>query len=158
MDDAKKLQSAQTAYKTLLKTLDSIDWKYKKDDEKMRIVFSVKGDDLPMDFIMIVDADRQLIRLVSFLPFSFPQDKRIEGAMATSQINYKLADGSFDYDISDGETSFRLTSSFLKSLISEKLLRYMVQCAIYTVDEYNDKLFMLSKGAITLSEFVKGFE
>lgn len=155
MDDAKKLTNAKSAFNTLLKALDAIDWKYKKDEEKLRIDFSVKGDDLPMDFIMLVDADRQLVRLLSFLPFSFPQDHRAEGAIATSQINYKLADGSFDFDISDGTVLFRMTSSFRASLISENLLRYMVQCAIYTVDKYNDKLFMLSKGVTSLEQFFK---
>ena len=154
MTDAKKLADALTAYKTLLQALDAIDWKYEKNEEKLRVDFSVKGDDLPMEFTMIVDADRQLVRLVSFLPFHFPADKRAEGAIATSQINYKLADGSFDYDIKDGEVSFRMTSSFRSSLISESLLRYMVQCAIYTVDEYNDKLFMISKGMLSLQDFL----
>ena len=154
MADENKLATAQAAYKTLLKALDAIDWKYDKNDEKLRIDFSVKGDDLPMSFIMLIDVDRQLVRLMSFLPFNFPEDKRLEGAIATSFVNYKLADGSFDYDITDGETSFRLTSSFRNSLISESLLRYMVQCAIYTVDKYNDKLFMIAKGMLSLENFL----
>ena len=154
MDDVKKQKDARSAYKTLLTALDSMEWKYERDDEKMRVDFSVRGDDLAMNFIVLIDEDRQLIRLLSFLPFNFPKETRVEGAIATSQINYKLAEGSFDYDLSDGETSFRQTSSFRGSLISPKMLQEMVNCAVCTVDDYNDKLFMLSKGVLSLNDFI----
>ncbi len=155
MDDAKKSKNARSAFQTLLNALDGMDWKYDQDDEKLRVDFSVQGDDLPMDFTVMIDDDRQLVRLISFLPFKFPKETRVEGAIATSQINYKLADGSFDYDLTDGEVSFRQTSSFRASLISPKMLQLMVNCAACTVDDYNDRLFMLSKGVLSLDDFIR---
>ena len=66
MDDVKKQKDARSAYKTLLTALDSMEWKYERDDEKMRVDFSVRGDDLAMNFIVLIDEERQLIRLLSF--------------------------------------------------------------------------------------------
>ena len=111
------------------------------------------GDDLPMGFMLNIDAERELIRLLSPIPVTFEDDKRLEGAIATSQINYRIADGSFDYNYKKGTVIFRLTSSYIDSLISKDLLEYMVGVAGYTIDEYNDKLVMLAKGELPLEAF-----
>lgn len=86
MDDVKKQKDARSAYKTLLTALDSMEWKYERDDEKMRVDFSVRGDDLAMNFIVLIDEERQLIRLLSFLPFNFPKETRVEGADRKSVV------------------------------------------------------------------------
>ena len=79
-----------------------------------------------MEFVMAVDADRQIVRMLSRLPFKFPSDKRVDGAVATSYINYKLADGSFDYDYTRGEILYRLMVTFIESIICGDLLWCMV--------------------------------
>ena len=102
-----------------------------------------------------LSSDRQLIRLLSPIPVTFEGDKRIEGAIATCQANYRIADGSFDFDFKQGRILFRMTSSYIDSLISKDVFKYMVAVASYTVDEYNDKFFMLAKGQLPIEEFFK---
>lgn len=154
MADENKIKQAKTVYNTLCKALDSKKWKYQSHPEDMVVTFTSTGDDIPMEFVVFIDSDRQLVRMLSRLPFKFPEDNRVDGAVATSYINYKLADGSFDYDYSTGEVTFRLTATFIDSLISEDLLLYMVACACYTVDEYNDKLLMVAKGMLPIDQFI----
>ena len=36
--------------------------------DELKIMFGVGGDDLPMNFLIIIDAERQLVRLLSLLP------------------------------------------------------------------------------------------
>ena len=76
-------------------------------------------------------------------------------SIATCQANYRLADGSFDYDFREGKVFFRMTSSYRDSLISQNLLEYMMACAAFTVDAYNDKFLMLAKGQMAIEEFFK---
>jgi hypothetical protein len=78
-----------------------------------------------MQFIIFVDVDRQLLRLLSPLPFDMVEDKRIDGAIATCHATYGLRDGSFDYDLSNGRISFRMTSAFLDNDIPVSVLQYM---------------------------------
>ena len=78
----------------------------------------------------------------------------MEGAIATCAASYGLADGSFDYDLSDGQITFRMTASFRESEIGEELLQYMVSCACVTVDEYNDKFLAIDKGLISIDDFI----
>lgn len=146
MSDEKKLKSARTVYKTMCDMLDEKDYKYEKHDDELFVRFIVTGDDLPMEFICAIDANRQLVRLLSLLPVKFGEDKRLEGAIAASRANYMIVDGSFDYDYRKGSMLFRLTSSFRDSLLSKDLFEYMIGVSTYTVDEYNDKFLMIAKG------------
>ena len=154
MADNKQLIYAKEAYNGLCRSLDNIGWKYQRMDDEMKIMFGVNGDDLPMTFLAIIDADRQLIRLISLLPFKMNRDKIVEGAVAVCAINYLLADGSFDFDIEEGNILFRLTSSFRNSLLGEDAFKYIVGVACHTIDIYNDKLLDLNEGRISMGDFI----
>lgn len=152
---ADKVKQAELVYQTVCAALDARSWKYSKDEAKLLVHFGVSGDDLPMRFIIVVDADRQLIRLMSPLSFKMSEDKRMEGAVAACAATYGMADGGFDYDLTDGEIVFRMTASFRESVIGEGLIQYMISCSCAMVDEYNDKFLALSKGMLSISDFIK---
>lgn len=149
-----KLERAQKVYGTLCSTLDSHEWHYKKDEEKLSIDCGAQGEDLPMEITIKVDAERQLIMLLSHLPFVISEDKRLDVAIAVSAVNNKLVDGSFDYDIADGHMFFRMTSSFIESEIGNDLFTYMLMVSCHTIDEYNDKFLMLGKGMMSIEDFI----
>ena len=153
MADTKEMRAKQV-YETLCAALDARGWRYKKFEEDLVITFTVSGDDIPMEFVLIIDANRQLIRLSSKLPFTVSEDKRMELAIATCAVTDRLVDGSFDYDITKGTIYFRMTASFRDSQIGEGLFRYMVDCSASTVDDFNDKFLALSKGLISINDFL----
>lgn len=154
MADAKMIQAKQV-YQTLCKALDDNDWHYKKDDEKLKVECGARGDDLPMDLTIHVDADRQLIMLISHLPFVIAEDKRLDVAVAVSYINNMLVDGCFDYDVTSGHLFFRMTNSFIESQIHAAVCMYLIYCACQTIDEYNDKLLMVGKGMLSIEQFIE---
>ena len=149
-----KFEVAKKVYDKLCEVFDKRDIRYRKDDENMIVHLGISGDDLPMDFIVIIDEKRQLMRLISPLPFKMPEDKRMEGAIATCAATYAITEGSFDYDISDGTISFRMTASFRESDIGEELFMYMVAYSSAVVDEYNDKFFAIGKGLLDISDYL----
>lgn len=149
-----KMIRAQKNYATLCAMLDGNNWHYKKDDAKLKIKCGAQGDDLPMDISIRIDSDRQLVVLLSHLPFVVSEDKRLDIAVATSIINYKLVDGSFDFDIEDGHMFFRMTSSYRESELAKEVFFYMLMCSCQTIDEYNDKLLMLAKKMLSLEDFI----
>ena len=155
MADENMIIKAKKIYDDLCRMLDSKDWKYDKDEEKLRIYFNAMGEDLPMNFILVVDANRQLIRLLSPMPYKIPENKRLDLAIATCAATYSMADGSFDYDIEDGSIFFRLTASFRESTIGDGLFEYMIYCSGAMVDKYNDKFFAIGKGILELTDFLK---
>ncbi len=155
MESENKLENAMLAYRTICSALDARDWKYEKDNDELLVHFGVNGEDLLMNFIIVADAERQLIRLMSPLPFNMSEDKRLEGAIATCVATYGMADGSFDYDLSNGRIVFRMTQCFRSSVIGEELIQYMISCACAMVDKYNDQFLALDKGVMSISDFMK---
>lgn len=149
-----KMDLAKEIYSTLCLALDRREWHYKKDEESLVVHFGVNGDDIPMDFIFAVDAERQLVRVMSPLPFKFSEDKRMDGAIATCVASFGLADGSFDYDISTGIVIFRMTATYRESKLGDGLFQYMISCSTAMVDEFNDKFLAIEKGLLSIGDFI----
>jgi len=149
------MKEAKKVFDTLVRMLDERDWKYEKHEDELLIRSGIKGEDLPIEFLMVIKPKNQLVQFLSKLPFSFPDDKRVDGAIAICAANYGLIDGSFDYDITDGEIIFRLNSSYRESVLGPDLFEYMIMVSASTIDNYNDKFFMLSKGMITIQQFLE---
>ena len=152
-----QLQNAENMFNTICNMLNSINFKYDtgRRDEDYVITCTVNGDDIPMKMLIYVRPEREIVSLFSPMPFMTPEDKRVEMAMAVAVANYGIIDGSFDYDLNDGEIRFRLTASYIESLLGEELFKYMLFVSANTVDRYNDRFMMLAKGAMTLDQFVE---
>lgn len=155
MADLKEMKQAQNAFNTLCNMLDDQEWKYQRDDENLRIECGANGEDLPIDIRINVDADKQLVTLLSQLPFKVPEEERVLGAVAVTAANYNMVDGSFDYNLASGAIIFRLTTSFRESLVGKDAFQYMLYVSCATVDNYNDKLLMVVKHAMSLEDFIK---
>ena len=146
-------ERAMKIYGDICDVLDAKGWNYTKREDSLAIVLSVRGNDLEMDLLIRVDSERQLVSIVSPMPFAMSDEKRIDGAIATCAATYKLADGSFDYDVTSGKIYFRLTSTYRGCDIGEGLLEYMVDVSLSTIDVYNDKFMALNKGYIDIKSF-----
>lgn len=149
------MKDAKRVFDSLVDMLDTRDWKYEKYEDELLIRSGIKGEDLPIEFLMVVKPKNQLVQFLSKLPFTMPDDKRVDGAIAICAANYGLIDGSFDYDITDGEIIFRLNSSYRESILGPDLFEYMIMVSASTIDNYNDKFFMLAKGMITIQQFLE---
>lgn len=146
--------AAQAMFETLCTALDNRSWKYKRDDEDLVVTFCVNGDDLPMDFIVMVNKDVPFVQVFSRLPFSFPEDKRVDGAIAVAVANWGYVNGCFEYDIAGGTVTFKLAQCFTDSTIGDQCFQYMFSVSCNMVDEYNDKFLSLSKGIMSLTDFL----
>ena len=155
MAERMDMQKARQVFNTMIRKLDRMNWKYEKHEDDLLIKSGISGDDLPVEFIVVVKPKNEVVQFLSCLPFKMPEDKRVEGAVAVCVANYGIVDGSFDYNINDGSIIFRLTSSYRESTLGEELFEYMIMVAASTVDNYNDKFFMLTKDMITLDQFIE---
>lgn len=155
MADTAKLIAATDAFATLCRALDGNDWNYKKDEANLRVECGAQGDDLPMELIIAVDQDRQAVILMSQLPYKITEEKRVEIAVAVASVNNVLVQGNFDYDVLTGRLFFRLSNSIRGCKLSEEVMMRSILLACQTVDEYNDRFLMLSKGILTLEKFLE---
>lgn len=154
MVDENKITHAKQVYKTLCDAIDNRQWNYDKDEENLRVQFEIIGEDLPMRFIVIVDAERELITLASPMQYKISESKRMEGAIAACAASFGLTDGHFVYNISNGVIMFKMTSLFRNSVIGEALFQYMIDLSCIIVDKYNDRFLALDKGIISVADFI----
>lgn len=152
--DNNSLEKAKVTYATICKMFDNMDFEYTKIEDRLMIQTGFQGEDLPMRFYVRVNPEKELVSFISNMPFRVDESKRFDMALAVCSANYSLADGSFDYDLSDGSIIFRLTSSYKDTVLSEKLFEYMLICSVATIERYNDKFFMITKGALDIQKFI----
>lgn len=155
MDAELKQKQAQLVYRIFCNALDQNDWKYRADDEQLRIECGVQGKDLPIELVINSDADRQILLVLSHLPFVIAEDKRVDIAVAISVVNNMMVDGCFDFEIKTGHVFFRVTNSFFDSVMSENVCLELLYKAFRTIDEYNDKFLLISKGMLSVEQFLK---
>jgi len=149
------MSNAQQVYQTVKDHLDANKFKYQTHDEELVITLTATGEDLPMPVIIAVDEQREVLRILSPIPAKAPEDKRIEAAVAVAAANYGIVNGSFDYDLDDGEIRFRMAQSFHQTTLNDEQIHYLIATAFSTTDRYNDKFFALCKGMTSLEDFLK---
>lgn len=152
-----KKKEAKIVFDSLVQHLHDIKLNFAQEelDDRYVVRFNMSGDDIPMRFFIYVNPDKQLITLHSPQPVTFPADKIDLACKAICAINYRLTDGDFQIDVRDGEVLFNMSNSYAGSLISKDVFDYMLGMSINIVDEFNDKLLMLSKGLIDLDTLMR---
>ena len=147
-------ENAKNIYESLINWLDRDNWRYKRNDENHLIESGMGGDDLHMRFTIRVDEKREIISYYSELPFKVPGDKMVDMAIAVNAINNSLLNGYFEYDLA-GSVCFKMSNAFAGcSGITDEVFAYLIFTATNTVDDYNDRLFMLTKGMISADDFL----
>lgn len=153
MSKLNDLKRAREVMDSLCRALDAQSWNYNRDDEELVVECGAKGKDLPMPAYFAVNPEFCLVKLSSYLPFEVPEENRVDMAIAVSIVNYRLANGFFDFDIKTGHLYFRMTNSYLESDLGEDIFIYMLFCSLDIVEEYNDKFYGLVTGRETIDNF-----
>ena len=148
------MDKATEVFDALVEMLDDRDWKYDKYEEKLMVKGTIKGDSLPVNFIVVVKPKNEVVQVLSIMPFYITEEKRVDAAIAVNVANYGLVEGSFDYDLSDGEIRFRMTATYRDGIPSDDVLERMILLTAFTSDQYNEKFFMISKGLMTVKQFI----
>lgn len=149
---------AKEVFKKFTQYLQKIEWNFKTDtsDGNLFIVTNVVGDDLPMEIIIKIIAERQIIYISSPLPFKFEKERKTAGTVAVCMINNSILNGSFTFDFEDGSMAFKLVSSYCGcEVVSDEFFEYLITVTAVTVDKYNDNLLMISKGKMNMEDLIK---
>ena len=150
-----KLERAAQVYNLIKSHLSSKGIKYEPHDDDQVVTMTAQGDDLPMPVVIRVIGEREVLHIGSPLPGKVPEDKRIDAAVALAAINNRLMNGSFDLDLDTGLIVFRVCQSFHDNDISEEQIHYLLAIVFITTDEFNDTLFMMMKGNMSLEQVLE---
>lgn len=151
--DETKQGYAKRTFERLVQTLDNMRWKYKIDDNGYIIRTTAIGKDMEIALKMIVDPERQVFHIKSFLPFRVEENARVVVGRALHLANFSMLNGCFEYNEYDGYVGFRVVMPFAGCEVSEEMCHYMIILTCQMVDKFNDKILALSKGEMTYEEF-----
>jgi len=146
---------AKETFEFLCEFFDKKGWTYEKQEEYLIIRFTVRGDDIPMNFSVGVDPSPGLVSFVSYLPFDMDKEKMVDAAISTCAINHKFKSGMFVLELGDGSIYYKLVHMYMNSSITDEILQYMINMSNHIVDEYNDQFLMLNKGNLSLNDFLE---
>ena len=151
---ADKIKEAKQLYNQVIKTLDKLEAEYKTNADDFTIGLVVGTEDLPVSVAIKVDADRQFLAMYSHMPFTVKRDPetQLNMALAICDINDKSWFGVFDYDIKSGEILLRMISHYSDSILSPEVIRRMLLIAIQDANKYNDRLYLLNEGKISVEQ------
>lgn len=149
------MEKAKVVYEGLCNALTHDEWKFERHDEDLVVATGVRGDDLPMKFVIKVDAEREIVRLMSPLDFEVKEDKRMEMAVAVTMANNQMINGAFDFDLGDGKIVFRMTIPYCGSVLGREVFEYLVHGSAVTIDNYNEKLLALATGMMELEKYME---
>lgn len=149
-----KKQAAQNVYKQLGNYLANQDIKYDHNDEEMNIWFAMRGDDLRILLDITIDEKNQMVKVLSPLEFKIPQELCEDVALVINQLNFMIINGSIDFDFETGSLAYRINATFEDSIIGDGTLHYLIGTAVNTVEEFNDKLYMIANGAMTCKQYL----
>lgn len=153
----KQKKTAQTTFETLTRYLDKEELRYDvvcQDGEDYIVSLTIRGDDLPMEFLIVVNVERGIIMVKSREFTKFSEEKLNDAAKAVCALNYQLADGSYALDLETGAVWWTITSCFKGSLIGEEVIEHLIGMSVAVVDEYNEKFMMLNMGVLDLEGFL----
>ncbi len=153
----KRMEFAAKNAEVLLSMLENQKLKYtieERTEVRTHIRIHFTGEDIPMTLHIILRTDRQIISVLSVLPFKIHEAHRQDAAVAVAAANHGLIDGSFDLNLQTGEIRFRLTSCFIETVLSEALCSYLMYVSAETIDRYNDRFRDLNDGKLDLEGFL----
>lgn len=156
MSEEINIKAAEEHFNLICNNLVQHNCNFNAASEEFFLSFTTSGEKFPVTVKIMVDAERNLIRFFSRLSFDIPDEKKLEIAVAVTKINYSLSIGNFNLDIDTGEIYFSYNVSYLESKLGNEAITYIISALLAVVDDYSEKLLMLSKGYLTLEKFMEG--
>lgn len=146
-------ESEQT-FDTFCGLLDHIGWKYRADRNSLGISTGASGEDLPMEIVLRFNPAIGRFFLMSQMPVTMKEEKRIDAALVVNEFNKDKKLGAFDLDFESGRIFFKVTQCFVGCRVSEELCSFLLQFSLKFIDDYNDKFLMLNNGLISTEQFL----
>lgn len=151
------IRRARSVYRKVNEAIEKNGWAVKADDQNLVLAYGIKSgeDSEPVQFVIAVDAELQLIRLETRPIIKFDKSRLIDAALGVCVANAILADGSFDLMLKGGALTYRQALVFRGSTnLSLDAVLYLLNYSVFAVNSFSDKFKLLSEGKLNGSDFI----
>ena len=128
--------------------ITSADMHYELEAEKGLVYLRMCLDSGTYSAMLSVDDEEGLRRITTFstLPIKAPAQSRMTTLEAINHINYALAVGNFEMDMSDGEIRLRTGFSLADAAMTEEMFNTLLSNTFSILDAYVPKLMRVVFG------------
>ena len=148
-------ERAKAAYKAITSFLDESNLKYESRPNENVAFVTITGEDFPVTLMFTVRSEAQRVETYSQIPVEIKSEKAVDVAMACAAINNRIAYGKFclyfDQNICTYENSEYING--LEGFTSE-YGRRIVGPAYSIVEAYNDKIYAVNRGVLSVKELL----
>ena len=81
------IEHARKQFNTLIDMMNSNGLKFTKNEDDLSISSGFTTEDIPIEYFIKIDAEREIAVFMSKLPFTMPEEKRVDGAIAVCVAN-----------------------------------------------------------------------
>ena len=138
--------------------LEKKKWTYKEEEDEAAYIyrFELRGEDLPIDVIVVFEKERPQLAVLSRLPVTIPDEKKAEACILLNQINDASDFGKITMNPGSGKLRFRYCAFFGQCLVSDDFFAQVIFNSVNYLDDFNDRLLMYSKGMVPAETAMKG--
>lgn len=151
-------ERATAAYNAVTQYMDEAQLQYERRDDEREAFVTITGADFPVTLLFTVNESAQRVETYSQLPFAIKKEKAVDIAAAVAAVNNRIAYGKFCVYFDKGICTFE-NSEYITDLegFGAAYGKAIVAPAYAIIDEYNEKLYALNRGLITVKEFTAKF-
>ena len=148
----------ETALAFFARHLDGLKWKYHRYPEKPVLYSGFNGDNVQWDFSLYARETSQchfLLGVNSFVPNKTPLARRPAIMELLTRINFDLAVGCYELDLTDGEIRFRTSIILPGADITDAIAEHLIRSNLCIVDERMPRIMAVLYSDITPEEALK---
>jgi hypothetical protein len=138
--------AAKALLDTLLAYFDHDGWDYRRIEGYDAAELGVAGDNGNYRLVVLVDAQRSIVRFLTFVEGKVPALRRHHAMEYITRANYGLLLGNFEFDLSDGEVRFKYAMDVEGSDITYAQYQSLLYVSVATMDRYFPGLQSVSQG------------
>ena len=133
-------ETAESIRDALLQVRDTLGWQLEQLPGKLIWKTELAGASDTYTCYVQIDPDLGQLVLYGIVPYTVPPEDRVEAAVAITGINYGLAIGKFELDLTDGEQRYSTGIDVTGTRLDPVVLERLVAIAAEMLDTYTPML------------------
>ena len=134
--------------------LDAAGLRYNAEPEKNIYRFGMQGESISTHFLLRTDANGPALYILCHTDYRVPEQRRVEGALATCAIRHILPNGDLEYDITDGSFILCQFIPVADRLLNTQFLRSTVSMMHSHMEVIHRRISAVGEGLLTVSELL----
>lgn len=122
------------------------------------VEMAVAGDNGSYRMVIVVDAERAVVRFLAFVEGKVPEHRRREVMEFLTRANYGLLLGNFELDLSDGEVRFKAAHEAESSTLSHAQFQNNLYLSVALMDRYFPGLQRVIQGSADAAAAIADIE